>query len=188
MRYFLLTLLIPFFSLSAFAQSKMYKPFEVDLGLSIAFPLNEDLKIGAGGYIEPKYNVHDQVAIGAKMEMVLIASDALVTINGDVVEVNVSGVTSFLGTADYYLTTTTLRPFIGVGAGVYIIGDVQYENDAVSSEHIGSRFGIAPRIGIVAGHFRIGVEYNIIPGLTASRSRDYIGLKLGFEIGGGKLN
>jgi hypothetical protein len=63
----------------------------------------------------------------------------------------------------------------------------------------GSEFGGMLRAGIEAGHFRIGLEYNMVPkttfegydsdgnyrtGLTSSNS--YIGIKIGACIGGGK--
>ncbi len=63
----------------------------------------------------------------------------------------------------------------------------------------GSEFGGMLRAGIEAGHFRIGVEYNIVPktifegydsngnystGLTSNNC--YIGIKVGACIGGGK--
>lgn len=174
-------------SLSLFGQSTQYKPFKVDLGLLVAFPLNDDLKIGGGGYIEPKYNIDDQFAGGLRIESVIIANNVLAEINGDMIDFNVSGITSFLLTGDYYFTTSPIRPFAGLGAGIFICGEVDYVNDVVSSYLLGTRFGIAPRIGVLAGHFRLGLEYNMIPGLPTVHSRDYLSLKIGFEIGGGKL-
>lgn len=175
------------FRISVYAQSEFYKPFEVDAGLVIAFPISDNLQIGAGGYLEPKYNIHDNVALGFKLEFVAIASDALIGLNGDLVDINVSGITSFLITGDYYFTTSLIRPFIGAGTGIYFLGDVEYQNNIISTDPIGTRFGIAPRIGLVAGHFRLSTEFNYIPGLSGLKSRDYVGLKLGFEIGGGKI-
>ncbi|HLN72372.1 MAG TPA: OmpW family outer membrane protein [Prolixibacteraceae bacterium] len=174
-----------FLSIASYAQSTLYKPFEVDLGLVFAFPTNNDLKLGAGAYIEPKYNVTDNISVGFKSEVVIISSREIL-IDGDVVEVSATGVTSFLLTGDYYFTTTTIRPFVGLGTGVYILGDIDYVSDAISTAHLGNRFGLAPRAGVVAGHFRLGLEYNIIPGVEKIKSKDYVGLKIGFEIGGGK--
>lgn len=183
-------LVIAFFilSFSGYSQSTLYKPFEVDLGIVLAFPTNDDLKIGFGGYIEPKYNIHDNIALGAKLEFVAIASRVLAEIDGDMVDISVAGVRSLIATGDYYFTTEVFRPFIGIGGGIFILGDINYENDVLSSEHIGNHFGFVPRAGIVAGHFRLAVEYNIIPGLENLKKRDYVGVKLGFEIGGGKIN
>lgn len=183
-------LVVSFFvlSITGFSQSILYKPFEVDLGIVVAFPTNDDLKIGFGGYIEPKYNIHDNIALGAKLEFVAIASRVLAEIDGDMVDVSVSGVTSLVATGDYYFTTDIFRPFVGIGGGLFILGDINYENDQLTSDHIGNRFGFVPRAGIVAGHFRLALEYNIIPGLEDLKKRDYVGVKLGFEIGGGKFN
>lgn len=186
--FFLLIVPIILTSLQGYSQSINYKPFEVDAGILIAFPVSDDLKFGAGGYLEPKYNIHDNVALGFKMELAAITSKALMEINGDLVEINISGITSFMITGDYYFTNDLIRPLAGIATGIYLLGDINYQNDIVSGEKIGTRFGIAPRVGVVAGHFRISAEYNYIPGLSGLKSRDYLGLKLGFEIGGGKIN
>lgn len=181
-------LLILLYVCKAEAQSAQYKPFEVDLGIVIAFPVNNDLKLGIGAYIEPKYNIHDNVALGLKAEFVAIYSKVAAEINGEEIDINVSGITSIVATSDYYFTTDVLRPFVGVGAGVYLLGDIKYEDNVLSKEHIGSRFGFMPRVGVVAGHFRLALEYNVIAGLTDLNERSYFGLKLGFEIGGGKIH
>lgn len=180
---FVSTLLI---SLSVSAQSTLYKPFKVDAGLILAFPTTNDYELGAGIYVEPKYNVTDQFTMGFRGEFVGLASNTLLEIDGDIVEVNVSGISSFLLTADYYLTTSIARPFIGVGGGAYILGDVEYTDDEVNSVHVGTRLGFAPRVGVVLGHFRVALEYNVIPSKEDIESRNYLGMKVGFEIGGGK--
>ncbi|HLN54090.1 MAG TPA: hypothetical protein VK212_10310 [Lentimicrobium sp.] len=168
------------------AQSKLYKAAEADIGLIVAFPTNPDLNIGFGGYFEPRYNVADRVSAGVRFEVVAIASNEGAIINGDVVEINVSGVTSFLLTGDYYFTDTYIRPFAGAGVGLFILGDVDYVSEQVVTDRLGTRFGYVPRIGIEASHLRLTAEYNIITGLTEINSRDYIGLKLAITIGGGR--
>ncbi len=51
----------------------------------------------------------------------------------------------------------------------------------------GSKFGFAPRAGLLLGHFRLGLEYNVITGVDSDLdSRNYMSIKVGFEIGGGK--
>lgn len=180
---FVFTLLVCF---SASAQSTLYKPFKVDAGLLLAFPTTNDYELGVGIYVEPKYNVTDQFAMGFKGEFVGLASNTLLELDGDLVEVNVSGVASFLLTADYYLTNTIARPFVGIGAGAYILGDVDYADDEIYSVNLGTRLGFAPRVGVVLGHFRVALEYNVIPSKEDLESRSYLGMKVGFEIGGGK--
>lgn len=182
----LFTILVIILSSQAFSQSKLYKPGEVDLGLIVAFPTNEDLNIGFGGYLEPRYNLSDRISAGVRFEAVAIASDEGAIVNGDVVEINVSGVTSFLFTGDYYFTDTYVRPFAGVGLGIFILGDVEYVTEDVVTDHLGTRFGYAPRIGIEVGHLRLTAEYNLITGMTKINSRDYIGLKMAITIGGGR--
>jgi len=48
-----------------------------------------------------------------------------------------------------------------------------------------SKFGFAPRAGFELGHFRTALEYNIA-GKTGSINNNYLSIKLGFFIGGGR--
>ncbi len=45
-------------------------------------------------------------------------------------------------------------------------------------------FAFAPRVGFEYGHFRTAIEYNAV-GKTGAINNNYLGIKLGFFIGGG---
>ncbi len=98
----------------------------------------------------------------------------------------VTAIGSYLATGDYYLNTnTTLRPFAGVGLGLFrhASADLSTPNEDIP---VRSNFGFAPRIGIELAHFRTALEYNFA-GKTAGISNNYLGIKIGVVIGGGRI-
>ncbi|MCT4586195.1 MAG: outer membrane beta-barrel protein [Carboxylicivirga sp.] len=178
---------------SANAQSENYKAFKVDLGLLYAVPGGDGAKGGAGLYIEPKYNVTDNIALGLKMEWAAMtagqiktdAQGALTTSSFDATTLG-----TYQLTGDYYFGDSKVRPFAGLGLGLYAMGtanwDVTQNSEALAAE-FGTKFGFSPRAGLLLGHFRLGLEYNIITGIEDPLpSRNYLSFKVGFEIGGGK--
>jgi len=182
-RLILLIFAIAFFS-SLFAQRAEYKAFKVDVGGLYAIPSGDGVKAGAGFYFEPKYNITDNIAAGLRMEWAMMgASDDL----GD--DVSISSLGSYLLTGDYYFNTKKVRPFAGLGVGLYSLGSIEFDDEVGEGEiDMGNKFGFAPRIGLLLGHFRLGLEYNVITGVDSDvfDSKNYLSFKFGFEIGGGK--
>jgi len=176
---------------SASAQSENYKAFKVDVGTLYAVPGGDDIKAGIGFYFEPKYNVSDNIAVGLKMEWAVMGSA-----DKDGQSYDVSALGTYQLTGDYYFGDSKVRPFVGLGTGIYSIGSVEQKvNISAGGSTVnidgnydyGSKFGFAPRAGVLLGHFRLGLEYNIITGIeSAMESRNYLSFKLGFEIGGGR--
>nr|WP_321406470.1 hypothetical protein [uncultured Carboxylicivirga sp.] len=169
----------------ASAQSENYKAFKVDVGALYGLP-SDGFTAGIGFYLEPKYNITDNIALGFKMEWAVLGVD-----EQDGLSASISALGTYQVTGDYYFTTNKVRPFVGLGTGIYSMGSVDYTYDVMSeagtlTADYGSKFGFAPRAGLLLGHFRVGLEYNIITGLADLDSRNYMSLKLGFEIGGGK--
>jgi hypothetical protein len=187
-------------SLSAKAQDAGdLKPFKIDLSMGYAIPGGEGAKGGIIFAVEPKYAVIPNLAVGLRMEGAIIAKFSGYDEEGNAMNTKVKAAGSYLATGDYYFTNNfALRPFAGVGAGIFSIAGIEMNS---SSENIsgGSKFGGMVRGGVEAGHFRIGLEYNIVPkttfegydsdgnyvtGLTSSNN--YIGIKIGAFIGGGR--
>ena len=187
-------------SLSAKGQDAVnLKPFKVDLSVGYAIPGGEGTKGGIVLAVEPKYAVIPNLAIGLRMEGAIIAKFSGYDEDGNAMNTKVKAAGSYLATGDYYFTNNyALRPFAGVGAGIFSLAGIEVNS---SSENIsgGSKFGGMVRGGIEAGHFRIGLEYNIVPkttfegydsngnfvtGLTSSNN--YMGIKIGACIGGGR--
>jgi len=132
---------------------------------------------GAGFYIEPKYNLTDNIAAGLRLEWAILgAADELGS------SVSVSALASYLITGDYYLSTDIVRPYVGAGIGIYNVGKVEVSGSDLTGD-AGSKLGFVPRVGILLGHLRTGLEYNIVTGFEGG---NYLSWKFGFEIGGGR--
>ena len=174
-----------------------FKPFKVDVSLGYAIPGGTGSKGGVLFVVEPKYAVIPSVSVGLRMEAAIMArgrTDA----NGTNVEADVKAAGSYLVTGDYYFTSSTVRPFAGAGLGIYSLAAATTENNGASVSG-GSKFGEMIRAGVELSHFRVGVEYNIVPKTTmeyvnvngvkttSSMKNGYIGIKVGFCIGGGKI-
>ncbi|TLX71160.1 hypothetical protein E9993_21060 [Labilibacter sediminis] len=194
MKKILLILVVALATMSnSFAQSSDYKAFKVDVGGLYAIPAGEAAGAGAGFYLEPKYNVTNNIAVGLKMEWAVMGASS------DFDNVSISAIGSYQLTGDYYFTENKVRPFAGLGVGIYSLGSVDFdvevdpfaEDFAVEeSFDFGSKFGFAPRVGLLMGHFRAALEYNVITGVDTGfedfDNKNYLSIKLGFEIGGGK--
>jgi hypothetical protein len=175
-----------------------FKPFKVDVSLGYAIPGGEGAKGGVLFVVEPKYAVIPSVSVGLRLETAIMArgrTDA----SGTNTEVDVKAAGSYLVTGDYYFTSSTVRPFAGAGLGIYSLASASTEDNGASVS-AGSKFGEMVRAGVELSHFRVGLEYNIVPKTTmeyinsngvkttSSMKNGYIGIKVGFCIGGGKVN
>jgi hypothetical protein len=178
------TLLISFFH--SYAQDRVYKPFKVDCGFTIDVPTNDNASTGGGFYIEPRYSVNDRLTIGLRVEGIYLSAGDI-TINYTSVKINSTIVSPILLTGDYYFSSEKVRPFIGIGVGMYK-KTLHTVGVSVEGIDIGPKtntyFGFAPRIGINAGHFRLAALYNY-PGKDIG---GFLGIQVGFEFGGGRIN
>jgi outer membrane protein X len=176
-------------SFVASAQSTSFKTFKVDLATGYAMPAGAGSKGGILFAIEPKYAINDNITLGLRLEGAVMAR-ALEDNNGEKVTGDVKASASYLLTGDYYFNTNKFRPFAGLGTGIYKLAGAKFDSDVEISEEdvqTASKFGFAPRIGFELGHFRTAIEYNLV-GKTGSLNNNYLGIKLGFFIGGGRLS
>ena len=175
-----------------------FKPFKVDVSLGYAIPGGEGAKGGVLFVVEPKYAVIPSVSVGLRIEAAVMARGR-VDASGTNSEVDVKAAGSYLATGDYYFTSSTVRPFAGLGLGIYSLAAASTEDNGASVS-AGSKFGQMVRAGVELSHFRVGLEYNIVPKTTmeyinssgvkttSSMKNGYIGIKVGFCIGGGKID
>lgn len=174
-----------------------FKPFKVDVSLGYAIPGGEGAKGGVLFVVEPKYAVIPSVSLGLRLEMAIMArgrADA----TGTNTEVDVKAAGSYLVTGDYYFTSSKARPFAGAGLGIYSLAAASTEDEGASVS-AGTKFGEMIRAGVELSHFRVGLEYNIVPKTTmeyinstgekttTSMKNGYVGIKVGFTIGGGRI-
>jgi outer membrane protein W len=179
------------------SSAQNFKPFKVDVSTGYAIPGGKGAKGGILFSLEPKYAVIPNLSVGLRFEAAIMArgySDQ----TGSNAEVDVKAAGSYLATADYYLTENTVRPFAGAGVGLFSLASASADNNGGSAGASGSKFGGLVRAGVEISHFRLGLEYNLVPATTVtvfdgnstyeSKAKNgYIGIKIGAVIGGGKI-
>ena len=178
MKKLLLTTIAVIGLFAANAQSDLtFRRFKLDLSAGYAVTTGDTSGNGVLFSFEPKLAINDHVTIGLRSEI-------SISVTGDASYGTVKGTGSYLATADYYFNTNTVRPFAGAGLGIFRHASA----DIGSTEEIitYSKFGFAPRIGIEAGHFRTALEYNFA-GKAGDINKNYLGIKIGFLIGGGRI-
>ncbi len=182
----LIVIAMTFVSFSSFSQS--YSPFQLYVGFGYAVPS------GGGGVlidIEPAYRINDQMAVGLRLETALMAKEV------NDVSASISAVGSYTVNGKYYLSDSGFRPYVGLGLGIYSLGNFEIDTNGNGSGGIdvGSKFGFYPRIGFDAGHFNMNLDYNIVGkstledglGGTAGEVKNtYIGIRVGFFLFGGE--
>jgi outer membrane protein W len=185
-------------SFSAVAQSESdLKPFKVDLSLGYAIPGGSGAKGGVLLAVEPKYAVMSNLAVGLRMEAAVIARFSGYDAEGYPNEASVKAAGSYLLTGDYYFSDNySFRPFGGAGAGIFSLAGAEV-NSTQETVSASTKFGGMIRGGFEMKHFRLGIEYNIVPKTnfvgydnngepaTLKSKNGYLGIKLGFCIGGG---
>jgi len=183
--------LISMLLISANAGAQHYRKFlfAVDIGA----PISNLNPIGLFA-MEPTYRLSDKIAIGFRMEQIGFVSTAGSN-NASLGSMGING--------HYYFDMTSLRPFCGVGIGLYNPSNnfIMSNTDAQNQRN---GLGIYPRIGLEFGHARLMLEYNFIqkmndyitpefnpmvPGAQGHYemvNKNYLSIKIGFFIGGGK--
>ena len=168
------------------AQEAAFKPFKFDIALGYAVPAGSGTKGGIVFALEPKYALNDALSLGLRLESALTLQGEISS-DGEMAKGDVKASGSYLLTGDYYFTTSRFRPFAGLGAGFYRNAAVDIETEDVEADmKTSSKFGFAPRAGFELGHFRTAIEYNVA-GKTGIYNNNYLGIKMGFFIGGGRL-
>ncbi|MFV8343075.1 hypothetical protein [Flavobacterium sp. XS2P39] len=194
MKKFILAVGIAMLFTNVYAQKE--GGFRVGLDLGYTFPSN-----GGGGVLfslEPKYNIKENMNIGLRIGVAAMIRD--IEDNGNTTSAKVSANGSYVATYDYYFNGagTSFVPYIGGGAGYYSIANVEFddtsESDAVAIDATG-KMGALIRGGFEWGKFRMGLEYNLVPESDLQNingdhigtvSNTYLGVHLGFYVGGGK--
>ncbi|WP_080239389.1 outer membrane beta-barrel protein [Spirosoma rigui] len=179
------------------ASAQVYKPFKVNVSVGYAKPLNAGVSGGFLVAVEPKYGLSDHFDLGLRLESAFVARG--ITRNGNTTTSDVGAFGSYLITGNYLFGTEGIRPFLGAGVGLYSVasgGSVTVQ-DGQTPQQVNfvsdTKFGGMIRAGIKTGHFVAAVEYNAAPttdntiGTTKISSENaYLGVKVGFDIGGGR--
>jgi hypothetical protein len=168
---------------NAQSKSKEYKAFKVNIGLGYAIPATKTAGGTSGGAafsLEPQYRINNTINVGLRIEGAAIGSVNTGSGNADV-----SVLSSYTGSGEYYFKPSGFRPFAGVGAGIYTMAKANVSASTTTTTPTitaaGSQFGFYPRLGFETGHFRVTGEYNFV-----GNGGGYMAFKLGFFLGGGK--
>lgn len=179
----------------AFATAQEKGKFRVGLDLGYTIPSG-----GGGGVLfsfEPKYNITDNSNIGLRFASAAMVRNVVAT-NGTEFKAELGANTSYLATYDYYFKgSSSFVPYVGAGAGIYSLANVEISSQSAGGSNLDekSKFGGLLRTGFEWGKFRMGLEYNMVPksniqtlaGVTTGTAKNsYLGIHLGFYLGGGK--
>lgn len=186
------------FANTLFAQEKGMFRAGMDLGYTV--PAS-----GGGGvllYLEPKYNIQDNLNIGLRFGTAAMVRDLVYYSITDEVEGKISAKVSVALTADYYFNTPgkNFAPFLGGGLGYMTFAALEIDSGKYNDEFAGTfdaRDALAPflRAGFETGKFRLSLDYNFVPkseiinfqaAVVGESPNSYLGIALGFYVGGGK--
>jgi len=190
--------LLALFVLAGFsASAQAYKPFKVNVSVGFAKPLNAGVSGGVLFAVEPKYGLSDNFDLGLRVEVASVARG--IKYNGNTTTGDVGAFASYLLTGNYLFGKGNVRPFLGVGVGLYSVasGGTVTVVDGQTPQNVNlvsdTKFGGMIRGGIKAGHFVAAVEYNAAPttdntlaNTTITSENAYLGIKVGVDIGGGR--
>jgi hypothetical protein len=195
---------------STLAQAASYQPIRFDITFYGGYAPADAAAYGGGLVLEPKYNLLDQLAIGLRLEGGAFATQTVKTsAAAGQAEVSQSAraITAYLVKADWYLTTSSVRPFVGLGAGLYrIASGSQSVSGSGASTAVVQRaesfqgFGVAPQVGVNFGGFRLAATYHMITGddqvvvtqaigttpTETKLSKNYFAFEIGGTIGGNR--
>jgi hypothetical protein len=171
------------FSASYAAQAQYtYKPFRIDAGGGLSFPVTT-FGIGILGSVEPQYSI-GPFAIGLRVEYHL--EDIATESSGEVEKYN----SAMLLTGDYRFSSDTYRPFVGAGFGSYLLAANIVESNNSGYRFFGQSAGAMLRAGIDMPYFRCALQYHITGSRTHENLRidfSYLAISFAVSIGGRRI-
>jgi outer membrane protein X len=187
----------------ALATSENYQPIRVDTGIAFLYGPADVAEYGIGGYVEPKFNVTDRLAVGLRFGGAALFPESI-SVGSENMSMGARAISTVMAKADFFLTTSSVRPFVGFGAGLFRIGAMEQSagsGGVVQKAEVFDGFGIAPQVGVNFGGFRLAATYNLITGgdrivvtqavggvpEEKSMPTTYFGLELGGTIGGARI-
>ncbi|HLT08825.1 MAG TPA: hypothetical protein VK014_14950 [Cyclobacteriaceae bacterium] len=166
--------------------SRIYKPLKVDVGINLTFPANTDLTVGGGFFVEPRYGINDQLHVGLHLGSNIIGEGQFLFHNTQAVT-RAQAIGNISVTGDYIFTKENVRPYIGMSVGMYRRSDYEIIDESsgttINNQGTHVNFGLAPRMGLVAGKFRMDATFHF----TGQGITDFISLGLGIQFGGGRI-
>jgi hypothetical protein len=146
----------------AAAQEKTFDLFEVEAGIAGLYGHGFNT-FGFGGVSEMKVNINPRWSAGARVDAgIQFAGNISSEFTAFTLAINVAT----LAKGEFYLTESGIRPFVGLGAGVYwlTLQSVDAGGSGIPSVYQGvqRRWGVAPQLGIDFGGVRLAATYNAL--------------------------
>jgi hypothetical protein len=159
-------------------QDRLYNPFKIETAIGLVKTNLAENKFAIDFSLEPKYAISDAFWLGLRLETAILIQP----IPSDD-DFKAFGVFSVLPTLDFsFLPGRTIRPFLGIGAGIYTLKNL-YDGEEASETQAINKLGFCPRLGFEFQRFRMGLEFNVIGGRD-----NYTTVKMGWSMGGGLKN
>jgi outer membrane protein X len=196
---------------AALAQAEHYSPIRVDTTFFAAYAPADATAWGFGVAVEPKYNVTDNLAAGLRFEGSAFVTQKVQVGPAGSSQASVSqgarAVGGISAKGDWYFTTGSVRPFVGLGLGWYKIGEGSQSVNTgpgsaavVQSAGAYSGLGVAPQLGINLGGFRLAATYTQLlggdrvmvtqavgaPPVETKLASSYFAFEIGGTFGGGR--
>lgn len=181
---------------TAAAEVESYEELRVDSGLTGTY-VSASGRGGFGAMVEPKLYVHDNIAVGVRFEGAVMFGGE---IGNDSTSIDLGAVGAFLAKGEYLLGTASVRPFVGLGLGIYDIASQSVtagDMTAGVDQKAGRYFGIAPQLGIDLGRLRLAATYHTMIGAdivvhqrvgdveeTAEYSQNFLSFEMTIRFGG----
>lgn len=167
----------------------------VGLDAGIALP---NMGAGLNGGLDLRYNFSTKVNAGIKFGGAFMLKDYVNNPGEYSATVCAMKYTLFHG--DYYFNrpASSFAPFLGGGAGSFSIMNIHYDavdQSAAAGITTSPKLGGLLRSGFEAGHFRMALEYYMIPSSTlvdvfnarlGTTGNSFLNLSIGFYLWGGK--
>lgn len=164
----------------------LYKPFKVDVGINLTFPTETALTTGGGLFVEPRYGINDQFHVGLQLGSNILGEGESLFNHKEAVY-RAQAISNLSITSEYHFGKQETRPFIGLLAGMYRRSDYEIVDSAdgtiINKQSNAVNFGLAPRLGVIAGKFRMNATYHF----TGHAISDFVSIGLGIQFGGGKI-
>jgi len=126
---------------------------------------------GVGYGIGGQYEVMDNLYVGGKYGVFAMASVSVNLNEGEQgADVAAGAVRQFLLKANYHLTKSAIRPFAGIGVGIYNVALESVSGGvggAGIAAEVGNKLGFEPELGLLLGKFKISGVYNLIFGKSS---------------------
>ena len=169
-----------------------FAQFGVGIGLVGGLPVGDfgdAADFGFGGYLEPKYLINDNIAVGVYTGGMVFAGSDLTDLSGlgglgglATAELSAFTVVPLTVFGDYMFVNSKVTPYAGLAVGPYFISGGEVSTSVLGQSfdlpvESSTEFGFAPRVGVLIGKFNLGAAYHIVS------DANFITFRLGFDIG-----